>query len=50
MIILDQFDEGVPERLHRRAKLRVKMAKRDADHDGHQHLNIKALVKWFAVR
>jgi hypothetical protein len=47
---LDELDEGVPERLHLRAKLRIKMAECDADHDGRQHLHIEALVKRLAVR
>jgi hypothetical protein len=47
---LDQLDERVAERLHLRANLRIEVPKDDAYQNGRQHLRIKALVKWLAVR
>jgi hypothetical protein len=47
---LDHLDERVAQRLHLRAKLRIEVPERDAYHNGHQHLHIKALVKRLAVR
>ena len=40
---LDQLDESVAQRLHRRAGFRIKMAEQDADRDGDQYLDVEAL-------
>jgi hypothetical protein len=42
---LDQLDEAVAERLHGRAGLGEEIAEQDADHDGHDHLEVEALVE-----
>ena len=42
---LDQFDEGVAQRLHLLAELRVEVSERDADDDGRDHLQVEALVE-----
>ena len=42
---LDQLDEAVPERLHRRRRCRVEITERHADPNGGEHLKIQVRVK-----
>ncbi|MNY21175.1 hypothetical protein D3C86_1547040 [compost metagenome] len=42
---LDQLDEAITQRLHRRAGFRIEVAQRNADGDGDQHLDVQALVQ-----
>jgi hypothetical protein len=44
---LDQLDEAIAQRLHRRAGLRVEMPQQHTDDDGRDHLGIERFVKRF---
>ena len=44
---LDELDEAVAQRLHRRAEVRVEDAEERAESDRHQHLGIEAVGEPF---
>ena len=46
---LDHLDEGVAERLHLLAEIRIEVPERDTDRDRGEHLHIETVIEWLAL-